>query len=157
VLTDEASIVKCLDQAADLAENDRRARGHMLSVPSDTPLSKELARLGAGVVLVVPVDEKLEALGRKRCQSASPFDRQEGAKILRHFKSDKNVEILKGLLADARSSEETLHRTAPGMIYLQLVYRKKIYYVRQAAYDALQELGVKVDKPILEEQLEGPG
>jgi hypothetical protein len=36
-----------------------------------------------------------------------------------------------------------------------LVYRKKLYYVRQAAFDALREFAVKVEKPVLEELLEG--
>jgi hypothetical protein len=154
VLTDAETILQWTEQAAKATEKDRRPRHHAVAVPGDTAVSKKF-RAGGRVRLVVPVDDKLEALGRDRCKSASPFDREEGANILRHFKNDKNVEILKGLLDDPHTSDATLHRTVAGKAELELVYRKKLYYVRQAAFDTLREFGVKVDKPVLEELLEG--
>ena len=48
-----------------------------------------------------------------------------------------------------------MYHTVPGKTELELVYRKKVYDVRQAAFAALCKLGVKVDTPVLEELLEG--
>jgi hypothetical protein len=48
-----------------------------------------------------------------------------------------------------------MHKTVPGKAVLELVYRKKWYYVRQAAFDSLRALGAKVEQPVLEELLEG--
>jgi hypothetical protein len=125
-----------------------------LAVPGDTAVYKKLWS-GSAVYLTVPVDEKLELLGQKWCKSNSICERAEGAKILRYFKNEKNIGILKSLLNDPNSAESTLHRTVPGRSELELVHRKKVYYVRQAAFDALRKLGSEVAKPVLEELLEG--
>jgi signal peptidase I len=153
VLTETAAILKFVEKSAKL-----QAKGtpqpHTLEVPSDTAVYKKLWSRSA-VYLIVPIDEKLEELGRKWCMTDSPRERTEGAKILRHFKNERNIELLKPLLKDPSTSEATMHRTVPGKAELELVYRKKLYYVRQAAYDALRELGAKVERPVLEELLEG--
>jgi HEAT repeat protein len=121
-------------------------------VPGQTAVYKKLWSLGT-VRLIVPADEKLEAFGRNLCESKSSLSRVEGARILQLFKNDKNVAILKKLLSDDATSEKTSHELIRG--HMELVYRKKEYHVRQAAYKALRELGVKVEKPVLEELLEG--
>ena len=66
-----------------------------------------------------------------------------------------NIAILKGLLTDPSTAEATRYRSVAGKIELELVYRKNVYYVRQAAFAALRELGVKMNRPVLEELLEG--
>jgi hypothetical protein len=62
--------------------------------------------------------------------------------------------MLKSLLADSNKREATLYR-ATDRTPAKLVYRKNVYYVRQAAFDALRKLGVRVKRPVLEELLEG--
>lgn len=105
--------------------------------------------------LIVPVDEKLQELGRRWCISGSSTQRAEGAQALRHFKNDRNVEILKPLLNAPSTSEATRSRSVPGKAELELVSRKKVYYVRSAAFESLRALGANVKRPVLEELLEG--
>jgi hypothetical protein len=154
VLTEPDAIVKYAEETVKAAPKDGTPRAHTLEVPANTAVFKKLWARSA-VFLIVPVDGKLEVLGQKWCQSRSPRQRAEGAKILQNFKSAKNIGFLKALLNDPHTAEATLHRTVPGKAELEQVYRKKVYYVRQAAYDALRELGAEVQRPMLEELLEG--
>jgi hypothetical protein len=154
VLTEKEAILQFVEKTLKtMAKGDPQC-SHALRVPGGTAVCKKLYS-GSAVYLVVPVDEKLEILGRKWCKSTSSFDRREGSQILGHFKNETNIELLRSLLGDPTTSEETKHRTVPGKSELELVYRKKRYPVRQAAFDALGALGVRVDKPVLEELLEG--
>jgi len=108
----------------------------------------------SSVRLILPVDEQLEKFGQGWCKSADASERAQGADILAHFKNEKNIVLLKSLLADPNKSESASYSSArknPA----GLVYRKNVYYVRQAAFDALSELGAKVERPVLEELLEG--
>lgn len=150
------TILKYLEDVQKASGKEKNPKGHALGVPGGTAVYKELWSLSA-VFLIVPVDRKLEELGQKWCGSRSPHTRTEGARILRHFKSEKNIAILKLLLADPATAEETRHETVPGRNELEQVYRKKVYYVRQAAFAALQDFGAKVEKPVLEVMLEGRG
>jgi hypothetical protein len=154
VLAEADVILRFVEGAVKARRNATTPQPHTLRVPGNTAVYKKLWS-GSAVYLTVPVDEKLEALGERWCKSNSPFDRREGAKILRHFRNEKNIGLLKSLLTDPHTAESTLHRTVPGKTELELVYRKKEYYVRQVAFEALCKLGVKVDRPVLEELLEG--
>jgi hypothetical protein len=154
VLTENDAILKFVEKAVKSLAKGTTPQPHTLAVPGNTAVDKKL-RSRSAVFLIVPVDEKLEELGRQWCMSDSPRERTEGAKVLRHFKNERNIEVLKPLLKDSSTSEATMYRTVPGKTELELVYRKKLYYVRQAAFDALRELGAKVERPVLEELLEG--
>jgi hypothetical protein len=142
VLTEKEAILKFVERSLEKASKTHPPRSHTLDVPFNTAVFKEVSAKSA-VKLIIPIDEQLEELGQIWCKSESPRQRSEGARILRHFKTKKNVEILKSLLGD------------PGTSEWLLPYRKKHYYVRQAAFDALRELGVNVDSPILEVPLDG--
>ena len=154
VLTDREVILQFVEQTLKSAVKDDPPRSHTLLVPGGTAVSKKLWS-GSAVYLVVPIDQKLEALGQRWCRAKSAFQRKKGARILRHFKNNKNTDLLKSLLGDPSTCESTLHRSVPGKVELELVYRKRLYYIQQAAYDALREWGIQVDRPILEELLEG--
>jgi hypothetical protein len=154
VLTETDTIVKFLEKTVKAAGQHKTPQPHTLAVPGDTAVYKKLWQRSA-VFLVVPVDARLEILGQKWCKSDWPHQRAEAAKVLGHFKTEKNIALLKSLLNDSNSAEETLHRTVPGTTELELVYRKRVYYVRQAAFVALRDLGAKVDKPVLQDLLEG--
>jgi hypothetical protein len=54
---------------------------------------------GESVFLMVPVDGNLEAIGRTWCvPDSDETKRMDGAEILRHFKNETNVQLLKSLL-----------------------------------------------------------
>ena len=152
VLTDQDDIVRLVERSVKAAGTGSVVRSHTVDVPDNTAVYQKLWS-GSAVWLVVPIDAQLEELGRRGCKAESPLERSDGAKILRHFRNEKNIGLLKSLLQDPSTSEETAHRIVNGTS--EVIYRKKRYYVRQAAYDALCEFGVKVDKPVLEELLEG--
>jgi hypothetical protein len=153
VLREKRAVLKYVEKAINQQPKDGGLHSHVLSVPSDTEVYKELWS-GSAVHLVVPIDQNLEMLGRSWCAPQSSGDRREGARILRHFKNDQNIAILGSLLNDPDTSEETLSRSA-GNGKMELVYRKKIYHVRKEAYEALHDWGVAIDSPVLEELLEG--
>ena len=63
-------------------------------------------------------------------------DRVRGIVCLKEFLIEENIKILKGQLTDENIA------TGSG---------KKYYYVRTKAFEALRDLGVKVERPVLEE------
>jgi hypothetical protein len=156
VLTDPDAIRQRVAQAARAVKKGQVPRRHTLMVPADTEVYRKLWSRSA-VMLTVPVDDHLEALGRHWCASRSYGERIEGARILGYFKNEKNIRLLKALLRDPDSSIETQHRTVAGRREMVLVYRKRVYRVRQLAYEALRAFGVEVERPVLEQVLErGP-
>jgi hypothetical protein len=109
---------------------------------------------GSTVYLIVPVDEKLEPRAQAWCKSKFPGERQQGARILSRFKSDINIALLTALLDDPYSFESTSTRTT-GENTTELLWRKKIYPVRQIAFKSLTKLGANPKPPVMEELLEG--
>jgi hypothetical protein len=154
VLTEPRALLEFVESTVKVQRNEPITHYYSVAVPGGSAAAEQLANPWSRNWLIVPVDKKLEALGLTRCASKSPIYREEGAKIVGHFKSDKNIKILKTLLEDSSTSDCTLHQTVPGKEALQLVYRKKVYSVRKAAFESLQMLGVNVDRPVLEELLE---
>lgn len=154
VLTDPSSILKYVEKTIDKQRSKRALRQHSVDVPFETPVFKKLWS-GSSVFLDVPVDEKLEALGRRWCRSASCFEREEGANALAYFPNERNLALLKSLLNDPTTSDGTYHETVPGKTEMRLIWHKTFYPVRKAAYDSLRQLGAQVQKPVLEVLLEG--
>jgi hypothetical protein len=153
VLTDKDAILKYAEETVKSTPKDYVPVSHTVTVPTDTAVFRTMWSRSS-VRLILPVDRTLETFGQKWCSSVKPGERGQGADILGHFKSDKNIALLKSLLADPVKGETTLYSSSsknPG----GLVYRKNVYYVRQAAFDALSKLGAKVVRPVLEEVLEG--
>lgn len=141
------------------------------------PLVGQSTWAGCFVDLTVPVDNRLEAQARRwvKTSKAAPngeppyykmhpssdghwvaFDengwktawlREEGAKALVHFKSEANAAILKTLLDDPACHYRTIEEGE------WVAIRQRVYYVRKAAYTALEKWGVEVAKPVLCEQL----
>jgi hypothetical protein len=151
VLTEPAAILKRVEKAAAIVPAHQPPRSHTVTVPGDTAVYKKLWSRSA-VILTVPVDGELETRGRELCKSADFHERIDGAKILRHFKNEKNIQLLKTLLKDPDFSVATYGTIVPEVGPVELE-RKKIYTVRRLAYDALREFGAKVERPVLEEQL----
>lgn len=150
VVTKSDAIVKRVERAA--TAFSRRPNHHAVGVPKKNEIYKQFVEPSA-VYLVVPVDEELEPFGRNWCRSAWPFERKEGIKILRRFKSERNIQILKSLLNDHYSDLATRYRLVIGLHVLAVPHRHRVYAVRRLAYETLRDLGVPVEKPVLEEPL----
>ena len=151
VLSEPDAIVKYVAGALSEDPNETSPRFHRTTVPPNTPVFEKLWAEGR-VTLAVPVDKRLEEYGRRLCQLPPGLERAEGAEILRHFKNDENIKILKSLLADDSTSVRIVARGGTDKKVAST--RTKVYEVRRAAYDALRELGVDVKRPILEVPLE---
>jgi hypothetical protein len=166
MLTDKDAILNFVEKTVKAMPKNVTPKSYTLETPGESAASIELSG-GSAVLLVVPMDAKLETRGQEWCKSKAADERQpwskseaaneryKGALILRNFKSDRNITILKSLLDDPANTEAWKYSGGPEKPGLQLVYRKTAYYVRQAAYTSLNKLGVKVAKPLLSVLLEG--
>ena len=111
-----------------------------------------------GLTLIVREDRSAPVVSAQAwCKARSPDDRGTGAWILQNFKSDQNIALLKSLLDDPATDESAQYASTGPNGQLELVYRKKVFAVRQAAFESLQKLGVHVPKPVLEILLDGGG
>jgi len=131
---------------------------------------------GVHVYLAVPADHRLETAARRWIESPDDFMpktdepgsarvddssweynawwpmtsnglRAEGIKALRHFKSDENVAITKGLLDDPASYCHTVEEGEWTAI------RRREYFIRQEAFTTLKQWSVEVGQPVLGEEL----
>jgi len=134
-----------------------RTRAAVAAAADAKPTVKYVFRWYGGIVFwTFPVDRRLETAARRWIRSPNDFMpsganvegflKAEGAAALRHFKSEKNATILKTLLNDpavTHKLEEDRWQAA----------EVREFYVRQAAYETLQEWDVPVEKPVLREQV----
>jgi hypothetical protein len=153
ILTEPAAITRHVEEYLKSVPPGWKRQAHTLDVPGHTAVYEKLWS-GSAVYLEVPVDDQLERLGRQLCQSDSRWDREEGAKILRHFKNDQNIAILMELLQDPTSFVQKTWSSEGGHGKMILISRRRVYLVRTEAFKALQELGVEVDPPLMEQPLE---
>ena len=101
---------------------------------------------GGHLVLNVPVDQRLEKRAHDYIRSEDYQKREEGARALRHFKSDDNIARVTRLLND------------PGWAYLRHAQENngvevRIYGVRLEAYQTLTAWGIDVGKPLTREEV----
>lgn len=96
-----------------------------------------------GVNVTVPVDDRLERRAIESIRSESYERRLEGARALRYFKSDENIDRLKPLLDDPgnilRPGEQD---DSPEIRH---------YGIREAAYRTLKSWGVAAEPPVIRE------
>jgi hypothetical protein len=135
VLTDPAAMIKHVENYAKSIPGDWKRKHVIVDLPADTPAFGKLWA-GSAVIFTLPADPTLETDARRWCKSANADARVRGIRSLTAFPNEQNVKILKGLLTD------NAYSTGDG---------KKSYYVRARAYEALRDLGVKVERPMLEE------
>ena len=95
----------------------------------------------------MPVNDRLETLGRVWVRSNEDWLRRAGVLALSQFKSETNVGILKGMLADGAWWRETKSDDGGQM------KQERVYYIREAAYKTLQEWKVAIPMPVLREPL----
>jgi hypothetical protein len=98
---------------------------------------------GGHLRLSVPVDQHLEKRAQDAVRSENPHRREEGARALAYFKSDKNMALVRPLLND------------PGTTYLQPAYDdragERVYGVRYSAHQTLKSWGIDVEQPVFRE------
>jgi hypothetical protein len=93
--------------------------------------------------LGVPVNARLEELARGWVGSKEAWLRAAGVQGLSHFQSEANAALLRGLLDDPASSVETRGGRA-----------ERVYFIREAAYQALRGWNVAAAQPRLREPLD---
>jgi hypothetical protein len=106
-----------------------------LRAPASSEPVRKLAS-GDAVWIFAPATARLEDQGKDWLKAKEIDYRAEGVRVLRPFKSDANVALLKELLQDPQSVSDG---------------KLKKYPVRQAAYDVLREWKVDVPRPVVEE------
>jgi hypothetical protein len=138
VLKDPAEIVRRVERTLCRLPRGKPVERHGIDVPDGTAVW-DAVNDDSAVTLFVPVDEQLEELGRSWAASPDFIRRIEAARMLRHFKNERNIRILKSLLKDPGYSVEN--------------ESWRCYDVRREAYEALQEFGVPVAQPVLRKKL----
>ena len=99
---------------------------------------------GSACFLIVPADERYQLDAVQMIRSNDYSQRLKGAQILSAYPSDDTMTILKDLLSDPGTHEETQY-SSNGK---ERKYEK--YGVREAAWQALKRLGVDVPQPVSE-------
>lgn len=131
VLTGREEILKA---ASDAKATPAPKQGR-LRAPASADVVRKLAE-GGSVWILVPLDARLEQAAKDWLKGKELDYRVEGARTLRHFKSDSNIDLLKALLEDGQSMTDGKSRSFP---------------VRLASFEVLKSWGVEVKKPVTEE------
>jgi hypothetical protein len=124
----------------------KRVNTFKLTVPLENVVGTKWERYyktGGQLLLSVPVDKRLEKRSLNYIRSKIAQKRAEGARALRYFKSDKNIAILKPLLAD---SKPTYVQSYKGI-------EQRVYGVRYQAYATLKAWGLEIKKPVIREEV----
>lgn len=106
-------------------------------------------RTGGYITVTVPVDERLEKRAHEYVRSKSYMQREEAARALRYFRSDKNVAIVESLLTDPEWAYGQQAENNKGV-------EVRIYGIREKAYDTLRYWGVTAEKPTTREEIWKP-
>jgi hypothetical protein len=117
-----------------------RARLIWITMPRD--VAARSGRSGDANQLGVPVNARLEELGRVWVRAKEDWLRQAGVLALAPFQSEANAALLKRLLDDKARCVEHRGDADPG---------ERVYYIREAAYKTLQAWKISVPKPFLRE------
>jgi hypothetical protein len=137
ILDDEDKILEAVK-----AEISRPHKRSEKSVGIDMPrdVAARSGRSGDANCLYVPVNDRLNELGRAWILSKEEWMRLAGVQALGQFKSETNIGILNAVLDDKASRLE-----------LNNAVKERVYPVREAAYKTLQEWKVHVAKPVIRE------
>ncbi|HTU19543.1 MAG TPA: hypothetical protein VMG10_15895 [Gemmataceae bacterium] len=125
-------------------EAARRYKGpaRLIWLPMPREVAARSGSSGDANTLGVPVNSRLEVLGRVWVRAKEDWLRQVGVQALAQFKSEANAALLKRLLDDKSQWVEHKEDADPG---------ERVYYIREAAYKTLQAWKVAVPKPLLRE------
>lgn len=117
-----------------------KPKEHRVDVPFSTEVFQSLYA-GSSVYLVVPADVRLEGHAQEWVKSKDILMRQQGVLALKYFQTKENIKLLKSLLDDPGFWTTSTGRGQN---------RKRVYGVRQSAYEILREWDVEVEKPVIE-------
>jgi Leucine-rich repeat (LRR) protein len=100
---------------------------------------------GTGTVyyLEIPITQELHRWAVEGVRSSDPSDRGTAAAVFAHFRTEEDIALLKTLLTDTAVA----HCDQPSG---NLGKGRGIYWVREAAYNLLTEIGAKVERPEIE-------
>ncbi len=164
LLKEPAEVLRAARAAVAEEGKGRRATNHGVTLPRG--IMQATGRSGDANLLVVPVDPRLEAAARRWIESPGAIPRRlgvveagddrnlrhyadslrlEGVRALRHFRSDENAAILKGMLGDDAFWHHTIGEGQ------QAGVTEKVYYIRKEAFETLRGWGVEVNEPVLTE------
>jgi hypothetical protein len=135
VLRDPNNVISATREAIRLHPGVYRISTFRKRVP--TEVARTWGQSQGTLYTDVPADAALERWAVKAIDSRDDAERAEGANALSLFPSGENAELLKKLLSD----------TALSAIEVE---RPRSYFVRNAAYQSLMRMGVRVPQPILE-------
>jgi hypothetical protein len=135
---------KIVDAVKVEAARRYKGRARLIWIPMPRDMAARSGSSGDANQLGVPVNARLEELGRAWIRSKENWLRQNGVLALAQFKSEANAALLKRLLNDEAQWIE--HRASDD-------HKERVYYIREAAYKALHEWKVPVPKPLLREPL----
>ena len=99
---------------------------------------------GSACFLIVPADERYQLEALQMIRSNDYTQRLQGIDILSAYPSDDTINMLKDLLSDPGTHEETQYS------FDGKEHKKEKYGVREFAWQALKRLGVDVPQPVLE-------
>jgi hypothetical protein len=145
VLTERAEILKAARGAVAAVHDGGEKKRHRLLPPSSADVTIKLGTEFSVMYVWMPVDQRLEERGQGWARSRSVDYRALAPEALRPFKSDKNIAILKGLLAD-HWHRDFIDAKGKGT---------RVYPARLPAYVVLKHWGVKVEKPVTEVPVRG--
>jgi hypothetical protein len=137
VLDEEDKIIEAVKAA--VARRDK-APARLLWIRMPYEVAARSGKAGDANQLGVPVNSRLEELGRGWVGSKEAWLREASVQALAPFKSEANAAILKRLLDDKASWIETKDGR-----------QERVYHIREAAYKTLQEWKVAVPQPLLRE------
>jgi hypothetical protein len=139
ILDEEDKIIEAVK--AEVARRDK-APARLLWIRMPYEVAARSGKAGGANQLGVPVNSRLEELGRGWVGSKEAWLREAGVQALTQFKSEANAAILKRLLDDEAS-----------WIELKDGSEERVYYIREVAYKTLQDWKVPVPRPLLREPL----
>ncbi|MEM7010075.1 MAG: hypothetical protein AAF585_01215 [Verrucomicrobiota bacterium] len=105
--------------------------------------------LDGTTMLMVPIDTQLEETALRLLKGKDQINRSEAVSALRYFKSESNIETLKGLFDDT----DWGYLRHPGTYGGKGIRR---YSVRLEAYETLRSWNVDVEMPIVDEEFWDP-
>ena len=139
LLRDPKQIVAAAKNAIERTpKNVKRLHTHRMTLPVDIKQGTRWEN-GAGIIIEVPVDGRLEKRAIKLLADKDPSTRFMAAQTLRYFKSGENAKLLANLLEDPATSSRA---DDAGTSFTH-------YYIREEVYQTLQQWGIKVDPPVL--------
>lgn len=125
------------------SEGTLPSQAFAIPVPYDLVAGTRLISGVTNVLVVVPVDARLERWALAALRSPQSENRREAVEALRYFRSDSNVRLLMALLTDEHLA---YRKFADG----NLGHEVRIYFVRESAYDVLKSWGLTPPQPVLE-------